>query len=74
MTKDEFLEASKDFFIGALSGIDEDMPDGAYWQMHEDIAESLIDDCCDCLEIKKPKGIDGNDIAHYYFEHKETMK
>ena len=73
VSKEQFLEKSKDFFHGALSMVDDDLPDGAWWQMHEDIAENLINDCCEALELERPKDIDGNDIAHYYMKHKEQL-
>jgi len=74
MDKDEFLKASFDYFFGAFSTVDENLSDGAWWQMHEDIADSLIDDCCSALGLIKPENIDGNDIAHFYFQNQDENK
>jgi hypothetical protein len=71
MDNEQFLAETKDFFAGAFSLIDDDLPDGAFFQVHIDTAEAAIDDCCDILEVKRPKNIDGHDIVSYYFEHKE---
>lgn len=62
----EFLEITEHFFAGALEDIDDDLSDGAWFQMHVDIAESIIDAACEVHEVNRPDGIDGFDITHYY--------
>ena len=71
MCKESFLESSKEYFEGAFEMIDEELPDGAWFQMHVDIAENLIDGFCEMSEVKPPKDIDGYDIAHYYLANKQ---
>ena len=65
----KWLEETRYYFFGALESIDDDLPDGAWFAMHEDIAEDLINDACECVEMKRPRYVDGNDITHYYLEH-----
>lgn len=66
MDKQTFLEASEDYFAGAFEMIDDDLSDGAWFQMHVDIAESIVGAVCKDMGVKKPKGIDGYDISHHY--------
>lgn len=68
MNKQHFLEASADYFAGAFEMISDDLPDGAWFQMHVDIAEEIIDQVCEDMEIKRPKNIDGHDIAQHYLQ------
>ncbi len=71
----QFLEASASYFAGAFSMIDDELPDGAFLQVHIDDAEYLINDpeCVKDIEgithTRIPKDIDGHDIAMYYMEH-----
>jgi len=68
MTIDKFLEASKDYWKGVFSMVDDDLPDGAYMQVRVDMAESQLDDCCEMLNLKRPANIDGHDIAFHNFD------
>lgn len=67
MKMKQFVGITKDFWEGAFSFIDEDMPDGAYFQMHVDIAETLMKDCCKHFGIKNVEG-DGHDLYMEYLE------
>lgn len=69
--KQSFLESSKEYFEGVFEMIDEDLPDGAWFQMHVDTAEALIDGFCEMSEMEPPKDIDGFDITNYYLANKQ---
>ena len=72
MSKEVFLKQTEDFFSGVFSMIDDDLPDGAWFQSHVDAAENALSDACEIFNIEKPKGIDGFDITHYYLQKDET--
>lgn len=65
MKKQTFLEASEDYFAGAFDMIDDDLPDGAWFQMHVDIAEGMLEEVCKDMGVKKPN-VDGYEITHHY--------
>ena len=66
----EFVKASKNYWEGAFSFIDDDMPDGAWLQMHIDTVEASLDSCCSDLGLNKPKNIDAHDVVMKYIELK----
>jgi hypothetical protein len=70
MSNEQFLKDSSNFFAGAFELINDDAPDGAWFQMHVDMADSLIDLCCEDLKLSRPEDIDGFDVATYYLENK----
>ena len=65
MDNQTFLDASEDYFAGAFDMIDEDLPDGAWFQMHVDIAERTLPEICTDMGISKPD-VDGYEITHHY--------
>lgn len=74
MNDKEFMKDSFDFWEGAFStAVDDDAPDGAYFQMHIDIIEDLLEDCCMSLDLKRPMG-DGHDLYMAYLEIKEERQ
>lgn len=73
MTKNEhnYLRETFDYFRGAFEMIDDDLPDGAWFQMHVDIAEDSFEFIKNEFGLIKPKGLDGYDVTHYYLENKK---
>lgn len=71
MQDKEFMKDSFDFWQGAFeTGVDDDAPDGAYFQMHKDIIDDLLEDCCMALGLDIPMG-DSHDLYMAYLEVKE---
>ena len=66
MDKQAFLEASEDYFAGAFELISKDLPDGAWFQAHVDMAGLILDDICEWMDVDKPD-VDGTEIAQHYF-------
>lgn len=66
MDKQTFLKTSEDYFRGAFSMLDHDLPDGAWFQAHVDMAESVLGAICKDMGVKKPQDVDGHDITHHY--------
>ena len=69
-TLEEFLEATKAYFNGVFKIVDNNAPDGAWMQMHLDLAESALKDCPTTLNYKIPEGINEHKIVEYYLENR----
>ena len=64
-----WMKETFSFWEGAFSFIDEELPDGAWFQCHVDIADDFLsdwDDVSDGVISDPPLGIDGHDIAMAY--------
>jgi len=77
---EQWLKDTQHYFIGAFSHIDDDLPDGAFYQVHIDEATYHTKTCKECKEdlsgmskVKKPKSIDEYDIVNYYFNNYTTQ-
>jgi len=65
MNKEQWLKESLPYFDGGFTLVDEDAPDGAWFQMHIDIAENLLNQIED-IGIKRRQDIDAHDIVQHY--------
>jgi hypothetical protein len=66
MTVDDFFKESIDYWKGFFDGWVDDLPDGAWFQVHVDSFEGdALKDCCEALELDTPEG-DGNDLMQGY--------
>lgn len=69
LSLDAWMRRTYDYWEGYLSYIPEDMPDGAWFAMHEQSFEEGMEDCCNTLEVPDPEA-DGNDLMHSYLRIK----
>lgn len=69
MNKKEWLVETEDYFAGGFTFVDEDAPDGAWFQMHVDIAENLLDEIYDSIDIHPHQNIDEYDIVNHYLQN-----
>lgn len=58
---DQFVRDNADFLSGYMV-VDDDLPDGAWWCTHEDLAQEIIDQC----QIQQ---FDSNDLVHAWLRH-----
>jgi len=70
MTLTDFVKQSKDYWEGAFSFIDDNMPDGAWLQMHIDTVEASLNSCCSDLGLPYPIHFDAHDVVMKYIELK----
>ena len=72
MNVNDFMKKTIWYWIGFFEWIPSDIPDGAWWALHEEGFIRSTDDCCDMLDIEKPDG-DANDLMHAYLREKEKV-
>jgi hypothetical protein len=75
VTLDQYMRDAFDYWEGAFSFIDDDAPDGSWWQQHEDVATYHTTDheVRGCLAESgdlPPEDADANDIVHAYLAEK----
>lgn len=58
---DQFVRENADFLSGYMV-VDDDLSDGAWWCMHEDLAQEIIDQC----QIQQ---FDSNDLVHAWLRN-----